>query len=193
MSEKLSKDELLSQLELMRENLAEFSGMMMKFAHKPKNYPEILKRASEVREQAICQLKQLLEAQAENDEIHAQMIDIVLDLYEQLEARKPSEEFVKEQAERFTLRCPGFPPAQLDRLEDFVRNLIQERPHKILITHDYNAGIARGREEAEKPKVSKKWMSGFTHDVFVFDYTGKPTLFDFLKDKLEEAGLEMEK
>jgi len=169
MSEKLSKDELLSQLELMRENLAEFSGMMMKFAHKPKNYPEILKRASEVREQAICQLKQLLEAQAE-----------------------PSEKFVKEQAARFMLRCPGFPPSQLDQLEDFTRNLLKERPHKILITHDYNAGIARGREETEKPKVSKKWMSGFTHDVFVFDYTGKPTLFDFLKDKLDEAGLEME-
>lgn len=170
MSEKLSKDELLSQLELMRENLAEFSGMMMKFAHRPKNYPEILKKASEMREQAICQLKQLLEAQAES-----------------------SEKFVKEQAARFMLRCPGFPPAQLDRLEDFIRNLIQERPRKILITHDYNAGIARGREEAEKPKVSKKWMGDFTHDVFVFDPSEEHTLYDFLKDKLEKAGLEMEK
>ena len=169
MSEKMSKDELLSQIELMRENLAEFSGMMMKFAHKPKNYPEILKKASEVREQAICQLKQLLEAQAE-----------------------PSEEFVKEQAARFMLRCPGFPPAQLDRLEDFIRNLIQERPRKILVTHDYNAGIARGKEEAEKPKVSREEWKKFSkeYDGEMLDdyYRGADCLFEWLEIK----GMEVE-
>jgi len=43
-----------------------------------------------------------------------------------------------------------------------------------------------------KPKVNKKWMSDFTHDVFVFDPSEEYTLYDFLKDKLEEAGLEVE-
>ena len=39
---------------------------------------------------------QLIEDQEENDEIHAQLIDIILDLYEQLEAQEPSEKELEE-------------------------------------------------------------------------------------------------
>ena len=61
-----------------------------------------------------------------------------------------------------------------EKAKDFIRNLV-------------------GELSMRKPKVSKKWMSDFTHDVFVFDPSEKYTLYDFLKDKFEEAGMKMEK
>ena len=36
------------------------------------------------------------------------------------------EKYVEEKAERFMIRCPGFPPTQLDRLKDFIRTIIND-------------------------------------------------------------------
>ena len=92
-----------------------------------------------------------------------------------------------------------------DELADFVTNLQLRYPkaffhtEKLLKRAKQAFGQLKQLIEAQaeptmrKPKVSKKWMGDFTHDVFVFDPSEKYTLYDFLKDKLEEAGLEVEK
>ena len=65
----------------------------------------------------------------------------------------------------------------------------------VLAKDDARAFIERLAKDLpmRMPRVSKKWMSDFTHDVFVFDPSEEYTLYDFLKDKFEEAGMEMEK
>lgn len=35
-------------------------------------------------------------------------------------------------------------------------------------------------------RVSKEWMDGFVHDVFVFDPSEEYTMYSFLRDKLNE-------
>ena len=50
----------------------------------------------------------------------------------QNDAKKSNEEkYVEEKAERFMIRCPGFPPTQLDRLKDFIRTIINDCKPKV--------------------------------------------------------------
>jgi len=50
----------------------------------------------------------------------------------QNDAKKSNEEkYVEEKAERFMIRCPGFPPTQLDRLKDFIRTIINDCKVKV--------------------------------------------------------------
>lgn len=64
---------------------------------------------------------------------------------------------------------------------------------KIVITHDYNAGIVRGKEEAEKPEVSKKeliqkWDECSRKMDDELECKGQ---YELIKDMLEELGLKV--
>lgn len=76
---KLSEDELLKWL---KENIDRFAFLQI-------SHPHLAYYATKRDKQAYQQIKEMIRAYAEHQELTANYIDIVIDLYDQLEQKKP--------------------------------------------------------------------------------------------------------
>lgn len=79
-------------------------------------------------EQAYQQIKERIKDYAEHQELTANYIDIVIDLYDQLEKKKPevTEEWIEKQANKMALSYGFVSQLELNGAKDFIRSLVEE-------------------------------------------------------------------
>lgn len=115
--------------------------------------------------QVVNHLKQLISQSIENDEIHLQMIDIILDLYEQLEQsqseRQVDEEWIEEKVDKFMLQCPGVIAWHRESVKKFIKDFIRSIVSEI-----------------QKPRITRevmdeKWVEKKANKMIEIVLTGK--------------------
>jgi len=85
----------------------------------------------EICEQAYQQIREMIKGRAEQEEIEARYIDIVIDLYDQLEQMKPqvTEEWYEEKAiELYNLLY--YKTFNMQQVKDSIHSLVEEIPAK---------------------------------------------------------------
>lgn len=114
MSDKLKEQELL-------EFSDRFYYLWREWMQKKTTMPNMLKLAGEAHQQ----IRKRIQAYAEHQELTANYIDIVIDLYDQLERKKPkvTEEWIKEKARVVYICCRT---KTLVDTRDFIRSLVEE-------------------------------------------------------------------
>ena len=182
---KLSKDEQLQELDHLFRCAHEGYGL------EDKEFKCTIKACPQIYQQ----IRQGIEAQAENDEIHARMIDIVLDQYERLEAQaEPSEEHVAV--------FPGIGAVSLSEKPELRGLTIEE------VVRKYPEQVAKVLKELpmRKPKVSRANLRTMVLKIIMSTIElqdkikGKSfTISTYLESclnellaNLEEAGMEVE-